>query len=343
MRAAPERLGRAVFACLLALTAALAASSCSRPEPGFRVAVVGFPAGGREEGRNLIAEYGSRRAEGELGASVDFILPEEGQDLGYLFDAEGKPYDLVISLGSSSSRAVLEARPQGWGGTVVALDFEPSGPVKGEDEVTVVRYRVEEGTYLCGYLAAWLSARNGHPLTNAKPLVAFIGSRDYPLLAYFTSGFDRGVKAGAADAGSLDYYLERGDDAKAARALAEEAVKKGADVIFCSPGDFNAEVLKVAAEKGVLVILSGTDRSGESPGHVLTSLVFRDDNAIFEAVREAMEGELSPGRAVWGGERGTWSLAPYHAHDGYVGRELREALAEQMLKVRDMDFSSPSP
>ncbi|MDI6830522.1 MAG: BMP family ABC transporter substrate-binding protein [Actinomycetota bacterium] len=342
MRAALERLGRAAFACLLILTAALAASSCSRPEPGFRVAVVGFPAGGWEEGRNLIAEYGARRAEGVLGAGVDFILPEEGGDLGYLFDAEGEPYDLVISLGSSS-RAVLEARPQGWGGAVVALDFEPSEPVTGEGEVTVVRYRVEEGTYLCGYLAAWLSARGSHPLTNAKPLVAFIGSRDYPLLSYFTSGFDRGVKAGATNADSLDYYLERGDDTKAARALAEEAVKKGADVIFCSPGDFNTEVLKVAAEKGVLVILSGPDRSGESPGHVLTSLVFRDDNAIFEAVREAMDGELSPGKAVWGGEQGTWSLAPYHAHDGYIGRELREALAEQMLKARDMDFSVPSP
>jgi len=284
MRAPLERACRAAMVCLLLAATALAAPSCSQPERSYRVAVIGFAAGGPGEERNRLAEYGARRVEGELGADVDFIIPEAGEDPGHVFSSPEDPYDLVISLGSSSP-AMLAARPQGWEGTAVALDYEASQPVPGEDEVTLVRYRVEEGAYVCGYLAAWLSARNDHPLTNALPLVAFVGSRYNPLLPYFAAGFDRGVKEGAPNAGSLDYYLEREGDAEKARSLAEEAIIKGADIIFCALGSFNAEVLEVAREKGALVILVGTDRAGESPDHVLTSLVLRDDNAVFEAVR----------------------------------------------------------
>ncbi|NPV59423.1 MAG: BMP family ABC transporter substrate-binding protein [Actinobacteria bacterium] len=334
------RICRVALACLVFSITMFTFTSCSQQQPTFRVAVVGFEAGGLGEGRNRVAEYGAHRVEGELGASVDFFIPEAGEDLEYLFSGTEDAYDLVVTLGSSSGLAALAARPPGWEGSLVALDFESSQPVQGEGEVTLVRYRLEEGAYVCGYLAAWLSARNDHPLTNSMPLVAFIGSRDDTMLPYYTSGFDRGVKAGAPNAGSLDYYLDREDDASKARSLAEEALKKGADIIFCAPGVFNAEVLEVAYEKKALVILSGADRADESPDHVLTSLVFRDDNAIFEAVRAAKDGDLSPGKLVWGGEQGTWSLAPFRVHDGYVGKELREGLEDQARKARDMDFSS---
>ncbi len=340
MRWTLERFFRAATTIVFVTLAALATASCSRSEPAFRVAVIGFEEGGPWQMRNRIAEYGVRRVEGELGVSADFFIPQKGEDLGRLFVAGEDAYDLVIALGASSFLAALDARPQGWEGALVALDFEGDLPVSQEGGITLVRYRVEEGTYVCGYLAAWLSARNEHPLTNSMPLVAFMGARDNPQLAYYVSGFDRGVKAGAPKAGSLDYYLEREGDVKTARAFAEEAVKKGADIIFCAPGSFNSEVLKVASEKKVLVMLSGTDRGGESPDHVLTSLVLRDDNAIFEAVRAAMEGDLSPGKLVWGDEQGTWSLAPYRAHDGYIGKEIRSILEEQAVKARGMDFSS---
>ena len=72
-------------------------------------------------------------------------------------------------------------------------------------------------------------------------------------------------------------------------------MKKGVDIIFCTPGSFNAEVIEVAEEKDVLVILVGADRSSESPDHVLTSLLLRDDNTVFEAVRAAVDGDLAAG------------------------------------------------
>ena len=339
MKHGPSRPAAAALACIL-LSTILLACSCAQPEPSYRVALIGFAEGGQGEERNTLAEYGQRRVEAELGVEVDFIMPGPGEDLEAFFADTEKGYDLVVSLGQESSLDMLFARPEGSGIAAAALDFEISQPVPGEDEASLVRYRVEEGSYLCGYLAGWLSGRTDHPMTNPIPLTAFIGSLDDPLVVYYNSGFTKGVQAGHPQGGTHSYFVESEDDSQQARAYAEEAVEKGVDIIFCSPGTFNAEVIEVAEEEDILVILVGTDRSQESPQHVLTSLILRDDNAVFEAVREALDGDLEPGKQAWGIGEGTWSLAPFHGNDPYIRKELKEALHEQEGKVRSVDFSS---
>jgi basic membrane lipoprotein Med (substrate-binding protein (PBP1-ABC) superfamily) len=339
MRVRLSRITVIMVVCVLVPVAFLA-SSCSQPEPTYHVALVGFRGDEQGEERNALAEYGQRRAEAELGVDVDFIIPDAGETMDELFSNAEDPYDLVISLGQDSSLDMLFARPEDTGIQAAALDFEISQPVPGEDEASLVRYRVEEGSYICGYLAGWLSGRTDHPLTNAMPLVAFIGALDDPLVVYYNSGFTAGVEAGSSGGGTHSYFVEEAGDSLQARAYAEEAVKKGVDIIFCSPGEFNDEVIEVAEEQDILVILVGADRSFESPEHVLTSLILRDDNAVFEAVKEALDGDLVAGRQVWGIEEGTWSLAPFHGHDPYIRRDLKEALQKQEEKVADMDFSS---
>ena len=339
MKTGSSRLTAATLACILLLTPFLACS-CGGEETTYRVALVGSSGGEYGEERNSLAEYGQRRVEAELGVEVDLILPGAEEDLEWLFSGGEHGYDLVVSLGQDSSLDMLFARPEDTEIAACALDFEVPQEVPGERVATLVRYRVEEGSYICGYLAGWLSGRADHPLTNAMPLAAFIGALDDPLVVYYNSGFTKGVKAGAAQGGSHSYFLETAEDSAQARAYAEEAVEKGVDIVFCTPGPFNDEVIEVAEEKDILVILVGADRSAESPDHVLTSLLLRDDNAVFEAVRAALDGDLEAGRLVWGKEEGTWSLAPFHGHDPYIRKEIKEKLREEEETVGNIDFSS---
>jgi basic membrane protein A len=302
--------------------------------------LVGFEGGELGEERNALADYGKRRVEAELGVDVDFIMPGSGDEMQSLFLSGENGYDLVLSLGQSSSLDMLFARPADVQVQAAALDFEISQPVPGEDAVSLIRYRVEEGSYICGFLAGWLTSRGGHPLTNTLPLAAFIGALDDPLEPYYDGGFSKGVKTAAPTGGTHRYFIKTGGDSAQARAYAEDAIKKGVDIIFCTPGTFNGEVIKVAEEKNVLVILVGADRSGESPKHVLTSLILRDDNAVFNAVSKALSGDLKPGKQVWGIGEGTWSLAPFHEHDNYIRKDLKEALRQEEEKVSGIDFSS---
>jgi len=338
MKVKSSRLAAVILVCALLLPPFFA-TSCGSSQPSYRVALVGFEEGEPGEERNTLAEYGQRRVEAELGIEVDFILPESEADVAELFAIAEDGYDLVVSLGQDSSLDTLFARPEDSDIATCALDFEVPQPVPGEDEAALVRYRVEEGSYICGYLAGWLSGRTDHPLTNPMPLVAFIGALDDPLVVYYNSGFTKGVEAGSTEGGTHSYFLETSEDARQARAYAEEAVEKGVDIIFCSPGSFNEEVLEVAEKEDILVILVGTDRSSESPQHVLTTLLLRDDNAVFAAVSAALDGDLEAGRQVWGVEEGVWSLAPFHGHDPYIRKEIKEELREQEEKVASIDFS----
>lgn len=323
----------------------LLACSCSRSASPYRVALIGYGDGGMNQERNALAEYGIRRVEAELGVEVDMFLPGGGNlaDLFAREEGEGETpyhYDLVVSLGQDSSMDMLSVRPEDSTLPSAALDFEQPQPVPGEDQVALVRYRVEEGSYICGFAAGWLSSTSDHPLANPLPVVAFIGALDDPLTPYYAAGFSKGVVAAAPEGGSYDYFIPSAGDLETARAYAEDAVSKGADIIFCTPGAFNQEVMRVAEEKDALVILVGFDRSEESPDHVLTSLILRDDNAFFVAVERALDDDMEAGRQVWGIEEGVWSLAPFHGHDPYIKRELKEAIQEQQESVSSIDFSS---
>jgi basic membrane lipoprotein Med (substrate-binding protein (PBP1-ABC) superfamily) len=334
------RNGATILPLCAAIALALALTSCAGDQPeSYRVAVIGFEDDQLGAERNSLVEYGVRRIEAELGAEMDFFKPGSGGEVEDLFSESEDAYDMVVSVGQDSSLAMLAERPAGARKQCAALDFESTQPVRDERKISLVRYRVEEGAYICGYLAGWLTESSDHPLANARPDVAYIGAADDPLHVYYDGGFSLGVRAALPKPGIYRYTVTNATDSANARAYAEHAAAKGVDIIFCSPGPFNDEVLEVAREKNLLVILVGGDRYHESPEHVLTSLILRDDNALFEAVNEAMQGELKSGRMVWGKDYNIWSLAPFHGHDSYVRRELKEGLQRQMEELDEVDFT----
>ncbi|MBC7247959.1 MAG: BMP family ABC transporter substrate-binding protein [Actinobacteria bacterium] len=317
----------------------LAPVSCSRPEPPFRVAIYGFAEGEPGHERSEMLSYACDKVEAELGAEAEMMDPG-GNALGSgTGGTEDGAYRLVIALGKSAAEGVLASRQGASDVPLVALGLPPDAGVSGGDGVTAVRYRVEEGAYLCGYLAGRLTEGKDHPLTNALPVVAFLGAKSDAMTEWYRAGFVSGVKAALPAGNVLVYTLEDTAAASKARSLAEEAAKKGADIVFCAPGEFVSEVIEVAEEKNILVIPAGADLHGSSPEHVLTSLILRDDNAVFRAVQMAMDGKLVPGQFVWGIREGTWCLAPFRGHDLHVRRELKEALQREEERVAGMEFS----
>lgn len=329
------------FAALSLVSAVvfMAPVSCSRPEPPFRVAVYGFSEGEPGYGRSEMLSYACDKVKAELGAEVELLGPDGNALGGGTEEAREDAYQLVIALGKYTTDSILASRQAASDVPLVALDLPLAVQVSGQGEMTTVRYRVEEGAYVCGYLAGRLTTGKDHPMTNAFPVVAFLGVKDDPMTEWYRAGFAAGVRTALPGGNVLVFFLEDADDEAKARSLAEEAAKKGADVLFCVPGGFVSEVIEVAEEKSILAIPAGTDLYESSPKHVLTSLILRDDNAVFRAVELAMDGELTPGQYLWGIREGIWSLAPFRGHDIYIRRELKEALHSEEEKVIGMEFS----
>ncbi len=324
--------------CLLLL--AFLGSSCSRSGgPSRSVLVLGFREGiaGRE--RNSLLDYGCRKAGSELGLETELVVPGPWEGA----DAYARPEDpslwMLLSCGEEPAAGGNLSRDGSPVSHTVILDYPGNSVPPGGEGNAYIRYRVEEGAYLCGFLAGRLTSGSDHPLVNRLPVVAFIGCAGDPRTARYQTGFVRGALAANPQVNPLSYLVGDCRDEAQGSAFAQDAARKGADIVFCTPGDFSDGVLRAAQSLGLLVILAGSDRSAESPSHVLTSLILRDDNALFRAVYLALRDDLRPGLQEWGVREGVWALAPFRGHDVYIRRELKEALAVEEEKVADMKLS----
>jgi basic membrane protein A len=165
--------------------------------------------------------------------------------------------------------------------------------VVDQPNVKSVVFNEHEGSYLVGMMAA-LASKTG--------TVGFIGGMDIPLIRKFGCGYAQGVKAVNADATVILNMTGTtpaawNDPVKGAE-LANAQKSQGADVIYAAAGGTGVGVLQAAADAGILSIGVDSNQNYLHPGKVLTSMLKRVDNAVYEAFKE---GEaLAPGINVMG-------------------------------------------
>jgi basic membrane protein A len=69
----------------------------------------------------------------------------------------------------------------------------------------------------------------------------------------------------------------------------------GADIIYHASGSTGLGVFEAARESGKLAIGVDSDQYHEMPGHVLTSMVKRVDNALFAVIEDVLEDRFEGG------------------------------------------------
>ena len=150
-----------------------------------------------------------------------------------------------------------------------------------QPNVKSVVFNEHEGSYLVGMLAGLASKTN---------TVGFIGGMDIPLIRKFGCGYAQGVKAVKPDATVVLNMTGTtpaawNDPVKGAE-LAKAQKAQGADVIYAAAGGTGVGVLQTAADEGILSIGVDSNQNYMHPGKVLTSMLKRVDNAVYEAFKE---------------------------------------------------------
>jgi basic membrane protein A and related proteins len=160
--------------------------------------------------------------------------------------------------------------------------------VVDQPNVKSVVFTEHEGSYLVGMMAA-MASKTG--------TVGFVGGMDIPLIRRFGCGYAQGVKAVNPDATVIINFtgtdpsawnnpVKGGEIAKAQKA-------SGADVIYAAAGGTGIGVLQAAADEGILSIGVDSNQNYLHPGSVLTSMMKRVDNAVYNAFTEGTN--LTPG------------------------------------------------
>jgi basic membrane protein A len=273
-------------------------SGATAPASGEGVDVgVVFDLGGRgDKSFNDGAYIGAERAVRELGARLRFVEPGEGSDREAglrLLAAEGM--DLVIGVGFIFSDDLTQLAREYPNTRFAGVDYAPQTDAAGNivpppPNLAALKFREEQGSFLVGALAATLSG--------SKKL-GFVGGMDFPLIHKFEAGYRAGVKAVCPDCEIIAQYA--GVTPEAFRnpgkglELALSQYQSGVNIIFHASGSTGLGVFEAARRRGKLAIGVDADQYGEAPGFILTSMVKRVDEAVFDAIQNVKNGTFKGG------------------------------------------------
>ncbi len=173
-----------------------------------------------------------------------------------------------------------------------------------------IGFNEHEGSYLVGMLAAQASKTG---------TVGFVGGMDIPLIRRFGCGFAQGVKAVNGDATIIANMTgttpAAWNDPVKGSELTKAQISQGADVVFAAAGGTGVGVLQTAADEGILSIGVDSNQNYMHPGKVLTSMLKRVDNAVYEA--------FSQGDAL---ETGNFQMGVANGGVGYALDEFNASL-----------------
>lgn len=198
--------------------------------------------------------------------------------------------------------------------------------VVDQPNVKSVVFNEHEGSYLVGMLAA-MASKSG--------TVGFIGGMDIPLIRKFGCGYAQGVKAVNPDATVILNMTGTtpaawNDPVKGAE-LAKAQKSQGADVIYAAAGGTGVGVLQAAADEGILSIGVDSNQNYLHPGSVLTSMLKRVDNAVYEAFKEGEN--LTPGFNVMGLANGGVGYAMDENNAALVTAEMQAKVDEAAAAI----------
>ncbi|MBD3764804.1 MAG: BMP family ABC transporter substrate-binding protein [Rhodobacterales bacterium] len=146
--------------------------------------------------------------------------------------------------------------------------------------VRSVVFAEHEGSYLVGMMAA-LASKTG--------TVSFVGGMDVPLIRKFACGYAQGVKAVKPDATVIMNMTgttpAAWNDPVKGGELTKAQIAQGSDVVYAAAGGTGIGVLQAAADGGILSIGVDSNQNHLHPGKVLTSMMKRVDNAVYDAFK----------------------------------------------------------
>jgi basic membrane protein A len=291
---------------LLALLLSLALTGCNSGSAAtaddkskVHVGIV-FDIGGKDDRSfNAAAWQGVRLAAKDLPIVLRDVEPGDPTSIEPAMRAFAeRGYDLVIGVGFAQTpqiEAVAKDYPN--------LNFAIVDGVSQLPNVSSLIFKEHEGSYLVGMIAARMS-KSG--------VLGFVGGMDIPLIHKFATGYEEGARAVNPAIRILPNYVGVTDtawnDPVKGKELARTQIEKGADVIFAAAGNSGLGVFDAVEQYGKdaqgraqrFVIGVDSNQNWVKPGFVLTSMVKRVDNAVYQIVKDRVENRQMGGIHVYG-------------------------------------------
>jgi basic membrane protein A len=304
-------------AAALALTAGAALA-----EPALM-----YDMGGKfDKSFNEAAYNGAKRWAEETGNSYQEIeVTAEAQRVQFATRLAEAGYNPIVVLGFQNAATMEEVAPKYPDTKFAIID------VNWLDipNLRQVSFAEHEGSYLVGMLAA---------MASESGTVGFIGGMDVPLIRHFACGYAQGAKAVNPDikivANMTGTTPAAWNDPVKGGELTKAQISQGADVVYAAAGGTGVGVLQAAADADILSIGVDSNQNYLHPGEVLTSMLKRVDNAVYDVFEAGVEG-FEPGVHIMGLENDGVGYALDEFNASLITDEMKAAVDDARQKIID--------
>lgn len=306
-------------------------SKDSGKKDNLKVTMITDVGGVNDQSFNQSAWEGLQKAKKDLGVKVKYL--ESKQDADYSTNVEtliDEEVDLIVGVGSKLAPTIENAAKDYPDQKFVIVDETYD---KIPSNVETVLFKAEQSAYLVGLIAGKMTKTND---------VGFIGGMDISVINTFKYGYMAGVKTANSKCKLQNQYANSFTDQAKGKAIANQMISNGTDIIFTAGGDVGTGAIEAIKEANKYAIGVDRDQSDLAPDNVLTSAIKRVDIGVYETVKSFIEGKFEGGTSTtYGLEQGavgipdtTSKLVPQDVLD-YVNEEIKKLESGEIVAPKD--------
>ena len=308
-------------------------TSASQDPSKIRVGIV-FDIGGKDDRSFKAAAWqGVQRAAKDLPIVLRDIEPGTPNAIEPAMRAFAeRNFDLIIGVGFAQA-PIMEQVAKDY----PHIQFAIIDGVSKLPNVASLIFKEHEGSYLVGILAAKAS-RTG--------TIGFLGGMDIGLIHRFAKGYEEGARSVNPNIRVIENYVGVTDGAwnnpGKGKELSLAQIGKGADVIFTAAGNSGLGAFDAVEQQGIqngrathFVIGVDSNQNMVKPGFVLTSMVKRVDNVVYDIVKDVVNRKFSPGLHVFGLDKDGVGYAMDEFNKDLVSPDALEAAEAAKKKIID--------
>ena len=329
------------FAAILFSTSCRNAVEAKREGCTINVGIV-FDIGGKNDRSfNAAAWEGVQRAQKDMNICLYDVEPGNPTSIEPAMRAFAeRNFDLVIGVGFAQGpimQKVATDYPNIKFAIVDGVIFEADGKTPKSNVASLV-FREHEGSYLVGMIAA---------SKNKTGTIGFLGGMDIPLIHKFETGYEEGARSVNPKIQIIQNYVGVTDGAwnnpGKGKELALGQIEKGADVIFTAAGNSGLGAFDAVEQYGKnpqgeanrFVIGVDSNQNMVKPGFVLTSMVKRVDNAVYDVVKEVLDGKFQGGFHAFGLDKDGVAYAMDDNNKELIPADVINKVEESKKKIVD--------
>ena len=276
----------------------------------LKVALILSEGGVNDESFNQSAWEGALSAKENLEVDVSYLESKQVSDYETnIENAIDQDNDLIIGVGFKLGDAIKGASEnypdQKFAIVDSTYDEIPSN-------LTPILFNEKQAGYSVGVIASELSETK---------TVGFVGGMDIPSCSNFLVGFEQAIKDEGKGVKVLSQYANSFTDASKGRAISQQMISEGADILFMAGGGVNNGTLEVAREKGIKAI--GVDMPSHhlAPETVITSALKNVGTGVELTIKALQQDTLVGGEPIY-----------YNISNEGVGFEKTNLLSDELIQ-----------